>query len=158
MQSGVEPESGDGQAQARKDVSIPAKWLIVVGIMGAFFSTMAMGRTLLGVSLELAGVGVVADMERELGLPVGAFLGADFLFALLGLLGSAFVVFGGQKMMNLRSRGMAIGASIVGMVPSVSCCCVLGIPVGIWCLVILNKAHVRNAFAQSTPSSEEHGY
>jgi len=37
-------------------------------------------------------------------------------------------------------------ASILAMVPCISPCCLLGIPIGIWALVVLMKPEVQQAF------------
>jgi hypothetical protein len=54
---------------------------------------------------------------------------------------------GAIKMIKLRSRGLAMTAAILAIIPCLeSCCCVLGIPFGIWALVVLNKPEVKDAF------------
>jgi hypothetical protein len=49
-------------------------------------------------------------------------------------------------MKNLQSYGLAMTASIVAMIPCISPCCILGLPFGIWALVILNRPEVKAAF------------
>lgn len=39
-----------------------------------------------------------------------------------------------------------MAVSILSMVPCVSPCCLLGLPVGIWALVVLNTPEVKQAF------------
>ena len=63
----------------------------------------------------------------------------------LTLICGIIIFVGAMKMKNLTSYGMAMTASIVSMIPCVSCCCI-GLPIGIWSLVILNDMHVKNAF------------
>jgi hypothetical protein len=42
---------------------------------------------------------------------------------------------------------VAVIASVAAMLPcTVSCCCILGLPVGIWSLVVLMKPEVKQAF------------
>jgi hypothetical protein len=57
-------------------------------------------------------------------------------------------VFGGWKMRKLESLGLAITASILVMFPCQMCCC-LGLPVGIWSLVVLSKPEVKAAFRRA---------
>src|SRR5205807_7261566 len=59
------------------------------------------------------------------------------------------IIVGAQRMKNLQSHGMAMAASIVAMIPCISPCCLLGLPFGIWALIILLKPEVKNR-------SEEH--
>jgi hypothetical protein len=71
----------------------------------------------------------------------GAIVGA-----ILGLLSSILVLFGALKMKKLESHGLAMAVSIIAMIPCVSPCCLIGIPIGIWSLVMLSKPEVKSAF------------
>jgi GYF domain 2 len=58
-----------------------------------------------------------------------------------------FLIFSGIKMKKLESYGLAMTANILAMIPCfTSCCCLIGIPIGIWGLVVLNKPEVKGAF------------
>jgi hypothetical protein len=50
-------------------------------------------------------------------------------------------------MQQLRGWGPALAASILVMIPCVSPCCVLGLPIGIWSAIVLNRPDVRAAFS-----------
>jgi hypothetical protein len=50
------------------------------------------------------------------------------------------------KMKRLESYGLAMTAAIIVMVPYVSPCCILGLPFGIWALVVLCDSSVKAAF------------
>jgi hypothetical protein len=50
-----------------------------------------------------------------------------------------------MKMKKLERYGLAMTASILAMLPC-SLCCVLGLPIGIWALVVLMKPEVKSAF------------
>jgi hypothetical protein len=58
---------------------------------------------------------------------------------------NGFVIFGAVKMLRLQSYGLAMAAAIVAMLPC-QCCCVLGLPFGIWALVVMNKPEVKSQF------------
>ena len=58
---------------------------------------------------------------------------------------NAFVLFGAIKLMRLQSYGLAMAACIVAMLPC-QCCCLFGLPFGIWALVVLSKPEVKSAF------------
>jgi len=77
-------------------------------------------------------------MENNQGTAGG--LAALFAAALNG-----FVLFGALKMMRLESRGVAMATCIVAMIPC-SCCCIFGLPFGIWGLVVINKPEVKPHF------------
>lgn len=53
-------------------------------------------------------------------------------------------VIGGLRMRQLETYGLAMTASILAVLPSVSC--VLGLPIGIWALVVLFRPEVKAAF------------
>jgi hypothetical protein len=56
------------------------------------------------------------------------------------------ILFGGIQMLRLKTWGMALAASILSIVDFGSCCCIAGIPLGIWALVILLMPDVKQAF------------
>ena len=56
------------------------------------------------------------------------------------------VFFGGLQMKNLKSRGFVIFSCIWAMLPC-NLCCLLGIPFGIWALVVVNDESVKRAFS-----------
>jgi len=60
-----------------------------------------------------------------------------------------FILVGGIQMLRLKSWGIALAASIVSMVNFSNCCCILGLPIGVWALVVLLMADVKQAFSMS---------
>jgi hypothetical protein len=62
------------------------------------------------------------------------------------MLVSGLILFGGLKMQKLENYGLAMAASIVAMIPCISPCCLVGLPIGIWAVVVLSKPEVKNAF------------
>jgi hypothetical protein len=67
--------------------------------------------------------------------------------SLLALAISALVLWSGLQMRQLKGRGLAIAGAILAMIPCFTgCCCVIGLPVGIWALVVLMNAEVKAAF------------
>jgi hypothetical protein len=65
---------------------------------------------------------------------------------LIGLVGSAFIIFAGMKMLKLEKFGLSMAGSIIAMVPCLSPCCCIGLPIGIWSLIVLNKPEVKQSF------------
>ncbi len=63
---------------------------------------------------------------------------------------AGLLVFAGSQMLKLKSWGLAVTASIVAMIPC-WCCCILGVPVGIWALIVLLDKDVKAAF--QTPAA-----
>ncbi len=58
---------------------------------------------------------------------------------------NAVITYGAVKMKNLKSFGLAMTASILALIPCGSCW-LLGIPFGIWALVVLSRPDVKSAF------------
>ena len=58
---------------------------------------------------------------------------------------NGFVLLGAIKMLRLQSRTLATVASVAAMLPC-QCCCLLGLPFGIWALTVLNKPEVKSQF------------
>jgi hypothetical protein len=64
---------------------------------------------------------------------------------IVGLCWGGLVIAGGISIIRRKIYPLAMTGSIVGMVPC-NCCCVLGLPIGIWALVVLAKPEVKDAF------------
>jgi hypothetical protein len=58
---------------------------------------------------------------------------------------NGFVLFGAIKLLRLQNFGLVMAAVIVAMLPC-QCCCLLGLPFGIWALVMINKTEVKSHF------------
>jgi hypothetical protein len=59
---------------------------------------------------------------------------------------SAVTFVGAFQMMKLRNYGFAIAAAIIACIPCYGSCCCVGLPFGIWSLVLLNRPEVKSAF------------
>ncbi len=71
---------------------------------------------------------------------INAAMGA--LQTIIGIL----VIVGAGKMRRLESYGFAMAAAVLAMIPYLSPCCCLGLPFGIWAIVVLSDGQVRAAF------------
>jgi hypothetical protein len=67
-----------------------------------------------------------------------------------GIVASVFVIFASVRMLQLRSWGVAMTGSIVAttcLIPWICCCCVpIGLPFGIYAIVVLQDPGVKAAF------------
>ena len=132
------PQAAIGPAQ---QVSGPAIGLLVTGIIGAIFSVIAL------ISLSIGtGISTLADYdfaEEYVNLYKGAAgMGSSFV----GILVAAFIIYAALKMKELTQYGFAMAASILAMIPCISPCCLIGLPIGIWSLVVLTRPEVKAAF------------
>ena len=68
--------------------------------------------------------------------------------ALFALVLSILIFMGALKMKSLRSYEFSVTAAILCMVPCVTPCCgwIIGLPFGIWALVVLRKPEVKSHF------------
>jgi hypothetical protein len=141
----------NGTRGASDRVKGPGIALMIVGILGVLFG-------LLGILIGLLGFGLGAaqfDELRQRGQEVPEWViqmfsgGAGAIQIVLNLIGiacSAFVAYAGLQMQKLSSRTLCMVGSVVAMVPCLSPCCCIGLPIGIWALVVLSKDDVNQAF------------
>jgi hypothetical protein len=121
-------------------VNLPATLLMVAGGIGVITHLAAVVLNMVGVGMGAAAEGAnqqPAVIAQGVGGVVGAIVGLGF---------DGLVIFGAMKMKQLQSYGLAIAASIIAMLPCISCGCLLGLPIGIWSLVTLSKPEVKSAF------------
>jgi hypothetical protein len=135
------PSGYGNRDEALAKVSTPGLLLAIAG-------GLAIAGSLLSLLLNLLGVGVGslapgAGDERLINLFSG---GVGIVFALLGIVLYGVMVFGALKMRSLESYGLAMAAAIIGMLPCSCPCCVITLPIGIWCLVVLLDANVKASF------------
>jgi hypothetical protein len=83
--------------------------------------------------------GVEEAITKYVSGPIGLVQNAIVLVC------SILVIVGSQKMKNLQSYGWAMTSSILTVIPCFACC-LWGIPIGIWALIVLNKPEVKSAF------------
>ena len=136
--------SADPRARAMQMVSAPAIGLMVTaglgiagGLVGLIINLSLMGRmqSMPGVDPELARIIQMVSYG-----PIG------IATKLIGMAVGALILFGAIRMQKLTSHGLAMTAAIVAIVPCFSPCCLLGIPFGIWALVVLSRPEVRSQF------------
>jgi len=137
-----------GGAGAKEAVSLPAILLMVLSAISVLLG-------LINVLQAFGGADpAVEQLLEDPNLPEGArqvlagvsTTGGKLLFALPTVVLNAIVFFGALKMKNLQSYGLAMAAAIISVIPCCGPCACLGIPVGIWALVVLNKPEVKAAF------------
>ena len=58
------------------------------------------------------------------------------------------------QMMRLRGHGLAVAGSVLAMLNLGNLCCILGLPFGIWSLLVLMRPDVRKAFQGVSPPPE----
>jgi hypothetical protein len=128
---------------ARARLHYPVIGLILVGTINILSGLLV----ILGTVTNLAKGPtrqVVENPDRLLGYQ--AWIVTSTLCALVTIIVSPFIIYGALQMLGARKYSMAKLAAVLSLIPCTSICCVLGIPAGIWGLVVLKKPEVKAAF------------
>ncbi len=126
-------------APALAEVNGPAVGLMFTSLLG-FIAHACM------LAWRMAGASFAAAPQDMPGWAL-AFSGTMGIAAHTFALAASILVFAGAlKMKQLENYALAMLASIVAMIPCISPCCLIGLPIGIWSLVVLAKPEVKGAF------------
>ena len=124
---------------ALNQVSGPATALIVLGIL--HFLGVA-----ISIVFRFVGTSIFSGSQMSNQPFADMFSGALATISnILGLIIAFLILMGGIKMKRLENYALAMTASIVALLPC-SACCIVGLPIGIWALVILSKPEVKSSF------------
>ena len=112
-------------------VTIPAVGLIVAGLLKVFSALTVVvcsaTRTSVGWAISWDPAASVLPFNNPLfGWSIGVFKAIPALL----------MIYGGVQMVQLRSYAWSIAAGILGIV----CCSFVGLPMGIWALIVLTQA------------------
>jgi hypothetical protein len=131
-------------ANASAQVSGPAMGLLIAGIIGGLWTCVSLLMNVLGTGMSsLPGMGEGSQQARYMSMMTG---GLGILFGIIGLAVAGFIIFSSRKMQRLEGWTTAVVASVVAMIPCISPCCLVGLPIGIWSLIVLMKPEVKGAF------------
>lgn len=126
---------------ASDQVSGPSVGLLITGILGGVLSFIGLIASIFETGIE--SIKAHRYIEEYSDLAEGA-TGVALCF--VGLLVAGFIIYASLKMKELTQWGLCVAASIIAMIPCISPCCIVGLPIGIWCLVVLTKPEVRASF------------
>jgi hypothetical protein len=135
------PQPSRGAASAM--VNGPATALIVVGAINALLAVYNVFQGLFGVAAPPPNV---EGADPELVNMIQSLTGTYALVSgiVVGIV-AVVIILGALKMKNLQSYGLSMASSILAMIPCISCC-LIGLPIGIWSVVVLSKPEVKSAF------------
>ncbi len=131
----------DQGANPAAAVKLPAILLMCVGGLYVLAGLLLLGGNVATVALSGKPVGK-ADSYTEAQLCYGVIGGA------LTMVFGAPVLSGAIMMKMRRSYFLAMAGAIRAMLPC-SCCFIIGLPLGMWALVVLLKPEVKAGFQQS---------
>jgi len=134
------------KAEALRQVNGPANGLVAVAVVNIMLAVLGLITDLVGLSLGTdAGVNVGSTM----GLPTWfmAFSGVNaFVVRGIEVAVAIYILYGAVKMKKLENHGLARSVAILALLPCLSPCCIVGVPVGIWGLIVLNQPAVKEQF------------
>ena len=122
-------------------VNGPATGLIVTAGLGMVLQAAGILMNMLGVGIGAAGAEDAPDLVGQL---AGGTI--SIVSGVIGVAICIVILLGAIKMKKLESYGFALAAAILAILPCQPCC-LLGIPIGIWALIVLNKPEVKSAFS-----------
>jgi hypothetical protein len=168
-QPGGQPPMGPDTQAAKSRVTAPAIFLIIVGVLNLIAGVFELGSGVVNISKNPAELKqqqidlykqmfTDPDMQKQMLANIEnqdpQTLYNESVWGAIGtgvfwLVVSLVILFGGARMMGLRSYGLAVTGAILAAIPCVSCpggCCFLGQIAGIWALIVLLNSDVRAAF------------
>lgn len=140
--------SAQAKAEAVRQVSGPSAGLLITGIVGGIFSLIGLAALMIGAGIaSVAGLG--SDWLDEVPWHLEEVFEGVFSigFTLIELLVAGFIIYAALKIKELKQWGLGVAACIMAMLPCISPCCIIGLPLGIWCLVVLMRPEVRDSFS-----------
>jgi uncharacterized ion transporter superfamily protein YfcC len=162
--SGQVPGSSEVLDQrARQKVTLPAIFLIIIAVLnllpggyfvvnGIFVNTLSDEQMEKQLKAQNQLSKAQLDELQQKGYTISD-IKRIAVYLCLGLGGAALVaalvmIVGGIRMLQMKSYGLAVFASVLAAVPCLSglACCGMGEIVGIWSIVVLLQNDVRSAF------------
>lgn len=128
----------------------PAIGLILAGSLNGAISLLTLISGLMRLSGMAGDETVPTDKAERFGYYVGTF--GSYSIALLSLVVAPLVIYGAVQMMNGKKYGLAKASAILSIIPLTSCCFIVGIPIGIWALVVLVKPEIKAFFRGEMPA------
>jgi phage FluMu protein Com len=127
------------QRYAMQRISAPAISLMVTAILGILSCFLQLSTILLHLQ-PLFDPWKPRQLDFALTGPI------SIVQSVIAILVCVFIFYGAAKMKNLENYGLALTVSIISMIPCFNPCCCLGLPFGIWAIVILSNPAVKNSF------------
>ena len=127
----------------------PAMCLIAVAGLGLAFSGFNFAMSFGEAKVDHGAPYMVQELQRGTVGPVATGIQGGFIMLNL------FIIVCGVQMMKMQSWGLGVTGSVLAILNVGSCCCVLGAPVGIWCLSVLMSPEIISMF--NTNQMEQQG-
>jgi predicted Zn finger-like uncharacterized protein len=134
-------------AAAESAVTGPAICLMCIGGFGILVAIAYVVMQALNVDVS-GQPPPSSDPSFQTGYQAGRNIGkvTAYFWGAAGVLWGILLLVGGLRMKQLKNYGLVMTTNIFAMVPC-NCCCLIGLPIGIWGLTVLNRPQVKNAFS-----------
>jgi hypothetical protein len=138
-----------GHADPRQKVVAAGIALMLVGILGILAS---LAMAIIGLVMVFSGANKAGPQAAN-EIVTGSMLLVGGAFSMAGC---GVVAFGGARMRQCRSYGLAMAAAIIAIasIAIFGLCSVLIMPFGIWALVVLSNSEVKREFRR-TPKERD---
>ncbi len=126
---------------------IPGLLLAIYGGLGVFYALLSIGINLAGAALGTMGNMMSRSNPLDM-LGIGGSVALTVAFGAISLLLYGVILYGGLQMRACKNIVFAWIATVMAVIPC-GICCLIGTPVGIWCIVTLVDEEVKAAFANN---------
>jgi hypothetical protein len=137
-------------SDAKERVKAPAIALLVVGGLYVLGGLGCCGNGILTLNMMSGSPPTMKGVSKEFqeSYETGAKMGAPVHIGsgIFALIASGVMIFGALQMMKLKSYGLAMTTAVLAMLPC-NPCCIAGLPIGIWALIVLMKPEIKSAFS-----------
>lgn len=152
--------------RAQNRIKTPAIVLLVSGIVGLLV-TLASVPSLFTMDKQFAQVqdqwdkdpNLKPEQKKEMKQMLNTYKDVAQVVLpisiVLSLITAGITILGSIMIMKLKGKGIGIMGSVLSMIPIASGCCCMGLPVGIWVLVVLSKPEVKAGFAAVAARSRQ---
>lgn len=137
---------------AAATLKVPAILVTTLGVLGLAFTVASPFLKKFWIDLllhffERMNVPLPPEARDQMETAASAGFKLQDAFGLvLGLVVNTVIVLGGLKLLKLQTWGLGLAAAILIMLPCGSFCCCIGLPIGIWLIILLNKTGVKSTF------------
>jgi hypothetical protein len=127
---------------------LPAMALICVAGLGLLLSGFNFFYSFGEANVDPNADPMVQEFQR--GAVGPAATGIQGAFLLVNL----FIIVCGVQMMKLQNWGLGVAGSVLAILNIGSCCCVLGLPVGLWSLAVLMSPDIISMYTANLPGQQ----
>lgn len=128
-------------------LNVPSILLMVMGAIGVLFGLyglVAGGASNEQLAQLLKDPNMPPALKQMMSMGTGPM---SKVSNLVGMLLDVVMIFGAVQMRNLKMYPLAIASTVIAMLPCAGCCCLFGLPIGIWAIVLLLKPEVKAQFS-----------